>query len=123
MGCEELLKQLILDKYGSVLSFSKAADIPNSTIRNIFERGFSGVGVSTALKICDMLNCDVDALLEGRFSVKKQVPANSAVNEIVMYANTMNEEGQLALLKQASYLSSQPEYKKDCCAFDMEKQA
>lgn len=69
---EEQLKMLILQQYKSVRAFSIAHDIPYSTIDNIFKRGVGNIGITTAIKICQILSIDVTAL--GNGIIKPSIP-------------------------------------------------
>lgn len=70
MTGEELLKETIREKYGSVLKFSKEVQIPESSIRNIFNRGLDSVGAGVIVKICRALDLDVESLLSGQLSTR-----------------------------------------------------
>lgn len=70
MTSEEILKETIKEKYGNVLRFSKAVQIPESSIRNIFNRGVESVSAGVLVKICKALNLDVESLVSGRLSVR-----------------------------------------------------
>lgn len=45
MTIEEELQKYILDKYKSVMQFSKIAEIPYTTVKGIFTRGIWGASV------------------------------------------------------------------------------
>ena len=113
MTKEELLKDCILAKYGSVSEFSKQSGIPNTTIRNIFTRGLDGVGVATVLKMCKFLNIDVEELMKGRFSVRpnpqKELVSTSEATLLALHRQ-LNEEGQEKLLSYADDLVSSGNY-------------
>lgn len=117
--CETLLKRLIEEKYGNVHTFAIQAGIPDSSIRSALTRGFANISITLGLKICNALNCDIESLLQGEYTIKKAAPKSPVISEIVCYANSMNEEGMLALRVQARYLSEQQEYKdgEDGCDF------
>lgn len=70
MTSEEILKETIKEKYGNVLRFSKAVQIPESSIRNIFNRGVESVSAGVLVKICKALNLDVESLVSGCLSVR-----------------------------------------------------
>lgn len=87
MTKEEILKYQIELQYGNVKHFCNVENIPYSTVRNIFTRGFSGVGVSTAIKICRALNLDLDALMEDKFAMRYNEQKESVWHGFV---NAMN---------------------------------
>lgn len=72
---EDKLKQLIIDKYGSIRQFSLKADIPNTTIDSILKRGIDNSNVGNVIKICKVLNISIDNLLDN-----KQIVHNVEIN-------------------------------------------
>lgn len=66
MTVEERLQELIKERYGSVLKFSQAAGLANSTTVGVLQRGVGKSGYQTLSRICDELNISVEALGEGR---------------------------------------------------------
>lgn len=80
MKIEDQLKTKILDKYKSVRAFTTAIQIPYSTIDSMLKKGLSGTAVSTVLKVCENLNLDVDALVNGEIKEKSSV-ADSMLTE------------------------------------------
>lgn len=65
MNTEEKLKKMILARYGSILQFSKATGIPNTTLISMLERGLLKTNISTVIGICQELNLSVDELAKG----------------------------------------------------------
>lgn len=80
MKIEDQLKTKILDKYKSVRAFTTAIQIPYSTIDSMLKKGLSGTAVSTVLKVCENLNLDVAALVNGEIKEKSSV-ADSLLTE------------------------------------------
>lgn len=62
---EEILKNLMCSKSGNVKKFSEESGIPYSSIRNIFTRGFDSVNVGTMVRICKLLNVELESLYDG----------------------------------------------------------
>ena len=73
MPIEEQLRQLILSKYKSVRAFTLEAQIPYSTVDNIFKRGIGGTAVTTVVKICDTLNITVEGITRGCIEYRNTV--------------------------------------------------
>lgn len=73
MNTEEKLKELILEKYGTMLEFSRASGIANSTLASIMNRGIHKASISNIITICKYLEISVDALAMDRI-----VPLESA---------------------------------------------
>lgn len=59
---EEKLKEIIVDKYGSVKRFSSKIGVPYTTIDTILKRGVKNSNVLNVLKMCNELNIDVNEL-------------------------------------------------------------
>lgn len=66
MTIEKELKELILQRYGSILEFTKKINIPYSTIDSIFKRGVLNSNIANIIKISEALNISVDGLAEGK---------------------------------------------------------
>lgn len=74
MDIETRLKDLILQKYGTMKDFSSAIGIPNSTLANIMRRGIQNANVLNIIKICQALGISTDALAEGNIVPLTQQP-------------------------------------------------
>lgn len=81
MTGEELLKLSIKERYGSVLNFSKAVQIPESSIRNIFTRGLDSVSAGVIVKICQALDLDVESLMSGALSVRPNLQKDALLRQ------------------------------------------
>lgn len=66
MTLEEQLKQEIIRQHGSVLAFSKASGIKNSTIDSMLTRGLYNAGVGRVMQIFELLGIDTESLAVGR---------------------------------------------------------
>lgn len=71
MNIEIELKELIINKYGSVREFSKIVDMPYTTIVSIFQRGIGNSSVNNVTKICKELKISVDELADGKIMPRK----------------------------------------------------
>lgn len=66
MTIENQLKELIVERYGTVVNFSKSIGIQNSTVAGILRRGVNNSTVDNIIKICNELQISTDALAEGK---------------------------------------------------------
>ncbi|MDR1001708.1 MAG: hypothetical protein LBL82_00335 [Oscillospiraceae bacterium] len=66
MSIEEELRQHILFEYGSIRQFSIAANIPNSTVETILNRGIGNANVTNIINMCKTLKISVDSLCYGK---------------------------------------------------------
>lgn len=62
---EQKLKNLIIEKYGSLKKFSEISDIPWSTLDSVLKRGVNNANVSNIIKICKNLDISADKLSNG----------------------------------------------------------
>lgn len=97
MTIEEKLKQLILDRYKSIRSFTKEINIPYSTVDTMLKRGIGGTSITTVLKICNALNIDADALIDNELQEKQNsinISMKSSEQDILKKYNTLDEHGK-----------------------------
>ena len=66
MTIENQLRELIVERYGTVVNFSKSIGIQNSTVAGILRRGVNNSTVDNIIKICNELQISTDALAEGK---------------------------------------------------------
>lgn len=62
---EDELRKMICVRYGSVLGFSKAIGVSNSTLATVMNRGVLNSNIDTIIKICSALGISVDELGKG----------------------------------------------------------
>lgn len=63
---EEMLKEMVIEKYGSVKSFTDKIGLSNSTFVSILSRGVQNANITSIKKICDGLNISAEALADGQ---------------------------------------------------------
>lgn len=63
---EDKLKNLIIEKYGSVRQFSLKIDIPYTTVDSILKRGLDNSNVGNVIKMCKALDISIDNLLDNK---------------------------------------------------------
>lgn len=66
MTIESQLKELIVERYDTVVNFSKVVGIKNSTVAAILSRGVNNSTVDNVIKICNELHISADALADGK---------------------------------------------------------
>lgn len=70
---EEKLKNVIIEKYGSVRQFAMKIDVPYTTVDSILKRGIDNSNVGNVIKMCKALNISIDNLIENKdilFNIK-----------------------------------------------------
>ena len=58
MSREQLLRNLILDRYQSLRRFAMEAEIPYSTLMTLLSRDLGGASFDVVMKICRTLGID-----------------------------------------------------------------
>lgn len=66
LSIENQLRELIVERYDTVVNFSKIVGIKNSTIASILARGVNNSTVDNIIKICNELQISADALADGK---------------------------------------------------------
>lgn len=61
---EKKIKDLIMEKYGSVRQFALKIGVPYTTIDSILKRGIDNSNVSNVIKMCKALNISIDKSFE-----------------------------------------------------------
>lgn len=79
---EDKLKNLIIDKYGSVRQFSFKINIPYTTVDSILKRGIDNSNVGNVIKICKALDISIDSLLDGKEIISNLVFDNATKIDI-----------------------------------------
>lgn len=67
---ENKIKELIIERYGSVKQFSSKIQVPYTTIDTILKRGLLKSNVLNVIKICKELDIDVNELANGKVVFK-----------------------------------------------------
>ncbi len=66
MTIEERLKDLIIERYGTMKDFSVAAQLPYGTVDTILRRGVNKASITNIIAICKTLNISTDELAKGK---------------------------------------------------------
>lgn len=67
---ENKIKDIIIDRYGSVKRFADKIQIPYTTIDTILKRGLLNSNVLNVIKICNELGIDIDELANNKVVFK-----------------------------------------------------
>lgn len=63
---EERLKYLIIERYGTMINFSREIGMSNSTLASIINRGIHNASVNNIIQICAALNISADGLANNK---------------------------------------------------------
>lgn len=69
---EEELKNIILERYGTLNDFSREIGIGNTTLHAILNRGVNKSGMSNIITICHALHISVDSIADGKIVFQKR---------------------------------------------------
>lgn len=108
------LKQLIIDRFGSLSKFSEVIDMPWTTLDGVIKRGVNKANITSLIKICEGLNIDCESLYYGKLLPKqdmlKEDPLSEKEQMHIKKYRTLSEHGK----KMAdSFLDMQYEYEKE----------
>lgn len=80
---EDEIKKIIIEKYGSMRSFSDKIGIPNSTVVSILDRGINNSNISNVMKMCKELKISVDKLVDENKIVSILQFDNAKISDIL----------------------------------------
>jgi len=108
------LKQLIIDRFGSLSKFSEVIDMPWTTLDGVIKRGVNKANITSLIKICEGLNIDCESLYYGRLLPKqdmlKEDPLSEKEQIHIKKYRALSEHGK----KMAdTFLDMQYEYEKE----------
>lgn len=99
-GLELQLKEMIIEKYGSLSKFCEKIGMPWTTLNSILNRGVSKSNIANILKITKELNVDTELLASGTI-----IEFNDARNSrLLAYYEKLNSCNRNKLLKYAEGL-------------------
>ena len=104
MTIENKLKDLITEKYGSMVKFSQEIEMANSTLATIMKKGIHNANVNNIIKICKALQISADELANDRI-----VPINedSPVMNYAKKLSLLSADSQKSAFQYIDYLLSQ----------------
>ena len=68
---EDELKELIIERYGTITNFANKIGVSKSTMHSILQRGVGNANVQNIIKICKVLQISTDELAKGKIVYKK----------------------------------------------------
>ena len=77
---ESQLKQMIIDKYGSLKKFSDTINMPWTTLDSILKRGIANSNITNVLKITKELGLDTEKLVDGELVQNISSPTTLAAH-------------------------------------------
>ena len=83
MTIEEQLKDLILNRYGSVVRFAEEVELSNSTVSSILYRGIHKASIDNVLKICKTLGISADELAQDKIVPVREISHVSDISDLI----------------------------------------
>lgn len=95
---ESELKNIIIERYGSLKRFAESIDIPWSTLDGVIKRGVNKANITSLIKICEGLNIDCESLYFGKIVTKqtelKDNPLSESEQEHIRKYRALNDDGK-----------------------------
>ena len=112
MTIEDQLRDYIIKKYKSIRAFTKAVDLPYSTIDTMLRRGVGGTAVTTVIKVCQTLGLDVNSLETGQIKELVTIsPFSPQKQRLIRNYDGLNADGQTKLVDYSDDLVNSGNYK------------
>ena len=112
---ENHIKEIIINKYGSLKKFCEIINMPWTTLDSILKRGFANSNITNVMKISHELKVDTESLASGKIinyiekiEAKKEEPP-----KILQYYNQLNDTGKHEATKRVEELTLVPRYVKE----------
>lgn len=113
---ENNIREIIIERYGSLNKFCSQVDMPWTTLDSILKRGISKANVGNVIKIAKELDLDTDALSEG-FIVSRLItnePLSASELELIKKYRVLDRHGKVivdtVLDLEYERCSLEPEY-------------
>ena len=112
---ENRIKEIIINRYGSLKRFCEIINMPWTTLDSILKRGFSNSNITNVMKISHELKVDTENLASGKRvdcaerleTEKKESP------KIMQYYTQLNDIGKHEATKRVEELTLVPRYVKE----------
>ncbi|WP_208559297.1 LexA family transcriptional regulator [Marinilactibacillus kalidii] len=91
MKSEDKLREMIIERFGTIKEFSRAIQLPYTTIRSILERGIFNAKLANVIIICRGLNISPEELIYTTERLKEKEPVTYQSVPSATY-NTLTQE-------------------------------
>ncbi len=96
------IKNMIIEKYGSLKKFADKINMSWSTLDSILKRGFINSNINNVIRITEELNISAEALAEGNITEKKYAISfeelTTIENDIITKFRLLDIRGQQSVL-------------------------
>ena len=106
------LDRILKERQWSLYRLSKEADIPYSTLRNLYSRNNEPT-ISTLEKICQGLNLDINVFFDNKLPISRNLTyTNEEIDLIIDFRSLKNSEKNLLKAYLAGLKHKLPDYDK-----------
>jgi hypothetical protein len=106
---ENEIRQIIVERYGTLAEFSRHSKIAYTTIDSMLKRGIKNANVLNVIKICDALNISVDKLRHGLIEPAKveEVSENDFFKEVKSLLNDdLSEQQKIQIISFLKFVNN-----------------
>lgn len=114
---EVRIKEMVIDKYGSLKKFCETINMPWTTLDSILKRGVANSNITNVMKITKELGIDTESLASGLIlnSCEKNISTRIKKSnpKIIQYYEMLNDIGKHEATKRVEELTRLSEYAKE----------
>lgn len=109
---ENRIKEIIINKYGSLKKFCEIIDMPWTTLDSILKRGFSNSNITNVMKISHELKVDTESLASGKIIgyIERTESKKENSSKIMQYYELLNDIGKHVATERVKELTEVPRY-------------
>lgn len=104
---ENHIKEIIVNRYGSLKKFCELIDMPWTTLDSILKRGFANSNITNVMKISHELKVDTESLASGKI-IHPIERADSP--KIMRYYEMLNDTGKRVAIERVKELTEVSRY-------------
>lgn len=109
---ENHIKEIIINRYGSLKKFCEIIDMPWTTLDSILKRGFANSNITNVMKISHELKVDTESLASGKIVEPIVGTEGERTNppQILQYYKMLNNMGKHVATERVKELTEVPRY-------------
>ena len=109
---ENRIKEIIINRYGSLKKFCEIINMPWTTLDSILKRGFANSNITNVMKISHELKVDTESLASGTIvdCIERMETKKSESPKIIQYYDMLNDIGKHVATERVKELAEVPRY-------------
>ena len=109
---ENRIKEIIINRYGSLKKFCEIINMPWTTLDSILKRGFANSNITNVMKISHELKVDTESLASGKIvdCIERMETKKSESPKIIQYYDMLNDIGKHVATDRVKELAEVPRY-------------